>query len=86
MTLSDETGLITHNKKYNFLTHTQSYVSALARFQCQIWPLITDLFLLLAAFYWPAGDPYKQSGIFMVPWVAISELCLSVKYRGAGWC
>ena len=40
--------------------------------------------LLLAAFSWPSGDPYEQSGVFMVPWAASSELCVPVKSHGAG--
>ena len=53
------------------------------RFQCQIWPVITGL-LLLAAYSWPSGDPYEQSGVFMVPWEASGELCVLVKSCGAG--
>ena len=45
--------------------------------------MITGL-LLLAAYSWPSGDPYEQSGVFMVPWEASSELCVLVKSRGAG--
>ena len=37
-----------------------------------------------SAFSWPSGDPYVQSGVFMVPRVASSELCVPVKCRGAG--
>ena len=40
--------------------------------------------LLLAAYFWPSGDPYDQSGVFMVPWEASSELCVLVKSCGAG--
>ena len=40
--------------------------------------------LLLAAYSWPSGDPYKQFGVFMAPWEASSELCVLVKSRGAG--
>ena len=54
-------------------------MSALLDFQCQILPVITGL-LLLAAFSWPSGDLYKQSGVFMAPWVASSELCVLVKW------
>ena len=53
------------------------------RFKCQTWPVITGL-LLLAAYSWPFGDPYGQSGVFMVPWEASGELCVLVKSRGAG--
>ena len=45
--------------------------------------MITSL-LLLAAYSWPSGDPYKQSRVFMAPWEANSELCVLVKSRGAG--
>jgi len=38
---------------------------------------------LLAAYSWPSGDPYEQSGVFMVPWEASSELCVFVKSHGA---
>ena len=40
--------------------------------------------LLLAAFSWPSGDPYEQSGVFMAPREASGELCVLVKSRGAG--
>ena len=84
VTRSDKKGLIAHNRKSNFFTQIQSYMNALAiRFQCQTWPVITDL-LLLAAYSWPAGNPYEQSRVFMVPWEASSELCVLVKSRGAG--
>ena len=45
--------------------------------------MITGL-LLLAAYSWPSGDSYEQSGVFMAPWEASSELCALVKSRGAG--
>ena len=45
--------------------------------------MIADL-LLLAAYSWPSGNPYEQSGVFMAPWEASSELCVLVKSRGAG--
>ena len=49
------------------------------RFQCHTWPVITDL-LLLAAYSWPpSSDLYEQSGVFMAPWEASSELWVS-------WC
>ena len=51
------------------------------RFQCQTWPVITGL---LAAYSWPSGNPYEQSGVFMAPWEASGELCVLVKSRGAG--
>ena len=38
---------------------------------------------LLAAFSWPSDDPYKQTGVFMAPWVASSELCVPFKSHGA---
>ena len=44
---------------------------------------ITGLFLL-DAFSRPPGEPCKQSGVFMVPWKAISELCVPVTSPGAG--
>ena len=42
--------------------------------------MITGL-LLLAAFSWPFGDPYEQSGVFVAPciWAASSQLCVPVK-------
>ena len=40
--------------------------------------------LLLAAFSWPSGDLYEQSGVFMAAWVVSSELCVPVKSCGAG--
>jgi len=46
--------------------------------------VITDL-LLLAAFSWPSGDLYEQSGILMVPWTASSELCVPFKSHGDGY-
>ena len=45
--------------------------------------MITGL-LLLAAYSWPSGDPYEQSGVFMAPWEASGELCVLVKSRVAG--
>ena len=66
-----------------FFTQIQSYLNALFTFQCQTWPVITGL-LLLAAFSWPSGDPYKQSGEFMAPWETSDELCVLVKSGGAG--
>ena len=53
------------------------------RFQCQTYPVVPVL-LLLAAFSLPSGDLYEQSGVFMVPWVASSELSVPVKSHGAG--
>jgi len=53
------------------------------RLQCQTWPVITGP-LLLAAHSWPSGDPYEQSGVFIAPWEASSELCVLVKSRRAG--
>ena len=38
--------------------------------------------LMLAAIFWPFSDPYEQSGIFLVPWAASSELCMPVKSCG----
>ena len=46
-------------------------------------PVIAGL-LLLAAYSWPSGNLYEQSGIFMAPWEASGELCVLVKSRGAG--
>ena len=82
MTRSDKKGLIAHNRKSNFFTQIQSYTCTI-RFQCQTWPVITGL-LLLAAYSWPSGDPYEQSGVFMAPWEASSEMCVLIKSRGAG--
>ena len=66
------------------LFHTSTKLhECTVRFQCQTLPVITGL-LLLAAFSWPSGDPYEQSGVFMVPWEASGELCALVKSRGAG--
>ena len=65
-----------------FRTNTKLHECTI-RFQCQTWPVITGL-LLLAAFSWPSGDPYEQSGVFMAPWEASGELCGLVKSRGAG--
>ena len=45
--------------------------------------MITGL-LPLAAYSWPSGDPFEQSGVFMVPWQASNELCVLFKSRGAG--
>jgi len=45
--------------------------------------VITGL-LLLAAYSWPSGDLYEQSGVLMAPWEASGELCVLVKSPGAG--
>jgi len=81
VTRSDKRGLIAHYRRSNFFTQIQSYMNALLVFSAR--PVITGL-LLLAAYSWLSGDPYKQSGVFMVPWEASSELCVLVKSRSAG--
>ena len=84
MTRSDKKGLIAHDRKCNFFTQIYTKLhECTIRFQCQTWPVITGL-LLLAAYSWPSGDSYKQSGVFMAPWEASNELCALVKSRGAG--
>ena len=81
MTRSDKKGLIPHNKKSNFFT--AKLHECTIRFQCQTWPVITDL-LLLAAYFQPSGNLYEQSGVFTGPWEASSELFVPDKSRGAG--
>ena len=80
MTRSDKRVLLPMTGNPNF---SHKYKECTIRFQCQTWPVITGLFLL-AAYSWPSDDPYEQSGVFMVPWEASSELCVLVKPRGAG--
>jgi len=65
-----------------FFTNTKLHECTI-RYQCQTWPVITGLFLL-AAYSWLSGNPYEQSGVFMAPWKASSELCVLVKSHGAG--
>jgi len=65
MTWSDKTGLIAHHRKSNFFTQIQIYVITLLGFIVRLSPVITGLFLQ-AAFSWPSGDLYEQSGVFMV--------------------
>jgi len=83
VTWSDKKGLIAHDRKSNLFTQNTKLHECTIRFQCQTWPLITGL-LLLAAYFWPSIDPYKQSGVFMEPWEASSELCVLVKSLVAG--
>ena len=70
-------------QKFQFFTQIPAKLHGCTiKFQCQIWPVITGL-LLLAAYFWPSGDSYDQSGVFMVPWEASSKLCVLLKSCGA---
>ena len=82
MTRSDKRDLSPMTGNAIFHTNTKLHEFTI-RFQCQTWPVITGL-LLLAAFSWPSGNPYKQFGVFMAPWEASGELCVLVKSRGVG--
>ena len=70
MTWIDKTGLISHDRKFNFLTQTEY---KLLKFS------VSD-----SSAGWPSGDPCKHSGVFMVPWTGSSELCVPIKSCGAG--
>jgi len=77
VTRSDKQGLIAHDRKSNFFHTNTKLHECTIRFQCQTWPVITGL-LLLAAYSWPSGDLYEQSGVFMAPWgPVVSCVCFS---------
>jgi len=57
VTGSAKTGLITHDRKFNFVKNTQRHINTLSSFTAKMkksgWS---------AAFSQPIGDPYEQSG------------------------
>ena len=66
VTGSAKTGLITHDRKFNFGTNTKIYQYTI-KFLYQNDSALSGL-ALLAAFYQPTGNPYEQSWSFMELW------------------
>ena len=81
MTGSAKTGLIAHDRKFNFLSQTKRHQYPI-KFHCQNEEVLGGL-LLLAASSQPIHDPYKQSESIMELWWEGRGLSVTVKLRGA---
>jgi len=64
VTGSAKTGLIAHDRKFNFFCHKHQYT---IKFHCQTEVALGGLFLL-AAFPQPISVPYEWSGSIMELW------------------
>ena len=80
MTGSAKTGLIAHDRKFNFfVTKMHQYT---IKFYCQNEEVLGGL-LLLAASSQPIGDPYERSGSIMEVWWEGRGLSVTMKLRRA---
>ena len=85
MTGSAKTSYITHDRKFNFFsaTNTKTHQYTI-KFHCQNSVDLSGL-LLLAAFSKPNGNLYEWSESLMKLWWEGRGLCVTVKLRGAEW-
>ena len=67
ITWSGKTGLIAHDRRFNFLPITQCDMNKLYQFHIQS-QLDSSGQLLLATFPKHSGDPYERSGALMELW------------------
>jgi len=79
-----KTGLITHDRKFDFITQTQSLMNALSNITA------TDNqskgIFFLAAFFKHCGEPYEQSVALTEPWPTRRWLCVAVQLCGVELC
>jgi len=86
VTGSAKTGLIIHDRKFNFLSQTQSHINTLSSFTAKMkksWVVCFCWLLLLAASSQPIGDPYERSGSIMELWWEGRGLSVFAKLHGA---
>ena len=81
MTGSAKTGLIAHDRKFNFLSQTQGHIDTPSSFTAK--KKVMGGLLLQAASSQPISDPYKRSGSIMEHWCEGRGLGVTVKLRGA---
>jgi len=81
VTGSAKTGLIAHDRKFNFLSQTQTHQYTI-KFHCRNEEVLGGL-LLLAASSQPISDPYERSGFIMDLWWEGRGLNVTLKLRGA---
>ena len=81
MTGSANTGLIAHDRKFNFLSQTRRHINTLSS-HCQNEEVLDGL-LLLAASSQPISDLYERSGSIMELWWEGIGLSVTVQLSGA---